>query len=64
MTNLQTIKSVAKKLNLKFAPSNATINGAKLYNFKDEFGQIVAANWTVSSAIGEYNHGDLVGKIS
>ena len=64
MTNLQIIKSVAKKLNLKFVPSNSTINGAKLYNFTDKFGQVVASNWTVSSAIGEYHHGDLEGKIS
>lgn len=64
MTNLQTIKAVAKECGLKFKPANATINGAKLYNFVDEFGTVVASNWTVSSAIDEYHFGDLKGKIS
>ena len=50
--------------NLIFKPTNATINGAKLYNFVDEFNVVVASNWTISSAIGEIDFGDLDGKIS
>lgn len=64
MTNLQKIKAVAKKHNLTFKPAKATINGARLYNFVNEFGTVVAANWTITSAINEINFGDLDSKIS
>ena len=64
MTNLQTIKSVAKKHNLLFVRKNATINGARLYNFEDNGGNVVASNWTISSAINEHMFGDLDSKIS
>ncbi len=59
MTNLQVIKSVAKKEGLLFVRQNATINGAKLYNFETPSGHVVARNWTLRSAINEYNHGNL-----
>jgi hypothetical protein len=64
MTNLQKIKSVAKEAGLLFVRQSATINGARLYNFETESGNIVARNWTISSAINEYNFGDLKDKIS
>jgi hypothetical protein len=55
MTNLQIIKNVAKKHNLTFKPTKSTINGEKLYNFVDDFGNVVARNWTISSAMDEIN---------
>jgi len=64
MTNLQKIKLVAKKHGLQFKPTNSTINGAKLYNFVNEYGTIVASNWTISSAINEINFGNMDSKIS
>lgn len=64
MTNLQTIKKIAKVHGLNFVSKNATINGARLYNFESKSGQVVASNWTISSAINEYHQGDLIGKIS
>lgn len=64
MTNLQKIKAVAKKHNLTFKASGATIEGAKLYNFVDKSGRVVASNWTISSAINEIHFGDLDSKIS
>ena len=64
MTNLQKIKSVAKAAGLSFVRQNATINGARLYNFESASGNIVARNWTIHSAICEYNFGDLKAKIS
>ena len=64
MTNLKKIKEVAKKHGLSFVRKNATINGARLYNFEDDFGTVVAANWTITSAIDEINFGDLDSKIS
>ena len=59
MTNLQKIKAEAKSMGLSFVRQNATINGARLYNFEDEFGNVVGRNWTISSAINEMNYGDL-----
>lgn len=64
MTNLQTIKSVAKKHGLSFVRTNSTINGSWAYNFVNEFGAVVAQNWTIASAIQEYHYGDLESKIS
>ena len=64
MTNLQTIKSVAKKHNLLFVRKNATINGARLYDFEDKSGNVIARNWTISSAINEHMFGNLCSKIS
>lgn len=64
MTNLQTIKKVAAKHNLKFKPTNSMLNGAKLYNFVNEFDTVVARNWTIQSAINEYHFGNLEAKIS
>jgi len=64
MTNLQTIKSAAKSQGLTFKATSSTVNGAKLYNFVDKFGRVVARNWTISSAIGEHTHGNLEGKMS
>jgi len=64
MTNLQKIKAVAKKHGLTFEPTKSTMNGAKLYNFVNECGTVVATNWTITSAIQEINHGDLDSKIS
>ncbi len=64
MTNLQKIKAEAKKYNLTFKPARSTVNGVKLYNFVNEFGTVIAANWTISSAIDEINFGDLGSKIS
>jgi len=64
MTNLQRIKSVAKANGLEFTRKSATINGAQLYDFVcKNTGYAVAENWTVSSAINEYNHGDLESKL-
>ncbi len=63
MTNLQIIKKVAKECGLTFERQNATINGARLYSFKNEFGTVIAQNWTISSAINEHNFGDLHAKI-
>ena len=64
MSNLQTIKKVAKENGLNFVRTNSKINGVQLYNFVNEFGQIVASNWTIASAIDEHHFGDLVGKIT
>ena len=64
MTNLQVIKATAKKHGLTFKPTNSSINGSKLYNFVNEFGTVVARNWTITSAIQEINFGDLGAKIS
>jgi hypothetical protein len=64
MNNMQKIKSIAKKHSLLFVPTNSTLNGARLYNFETNAGYIVAANWTISSAINELNFGDLDAKIS
>ncbi len=63
MSNLQTIKEVAKANGLNFVCTNSTINGAQLYNFVNEFGQVVASNWTITSAINEYHFGNLESKI-
>ena len=60
MSNLQKVKVIAKKCGLTFEPTNSTINGAKLYNFVSASGYIVARNWTVSSAINEHDHGNLI----
>ncbi len=64
MTNLQIIKNIAKECGLTFVRTNSTINGTKLYNFENEFGTLIASNWTISSAINEHNFGDLHAKIS
>ena len=64
MNNLQTIKKVAKENGLNFVRTNSKINGVQLYNFVNEFGRVVASNWTITSAIDEYHFGDLVGKIT
>jgi hypothetical protein len=64
MTDLQKIQSVAKEYGLLFVRQNSKINGACLYNFETESGNVVARNWTISSAIVEYNFGDLRAKIS
>lgn len=64
MTNLQTIKKVAKECGLTFVRTNSTVNGARLYNFVDECGIAIASNWTILSAIDEHNFGDLHTKIS
>ena len=64
MTKLQKVKSVAAKHGLKFKPTNSKVNGAKLYNFINEFGTVVARNWTVESAYNEFIFGDLDAKIS
>jgi hypothetical protein len=64
MTNLQIIKSVAKKHGLDFVRKNARVNGAYLYDFKDQFGNSVARNWTISSAIEHHYHGELVKAIT
>lgn len=63
MTNLQKIKAVAKTHDLTFKPKKATINGARLYAFINDSGNIVADNWTISSAIDEINFGDLGSKL-
>jgi len=59
MTNLQKIKAEAKSMGLSFVRQNATLNGARLYNFEDEFGNTVSRSWTISRAIAEMNYGDL-----
>lgn len=44
MNNLQKIKEVAKERGLNFKTTNAKINGEKLYNFVDDFGNVIASN--------------------
>ena len=63
MTNLQAVKKFAKSHGLAFKPTNSKINGAKLYNFVNDFNTVIASNWTVSSAYNELVFGDLESKI-
>lgn len=64
MSNLQTIKKLAKVNNLKFVATRSTLNGARLYNFVDSSDWVVSGNWTISSAIQEYHFGNLTQKIT
>jgi hypothetical protein len=64
MSNLKTIQSVAEKHGLFFVRTNSLVNGIRLYNFETYSGHVVAANWTIASAINEHNFGDLDAKIA